>query len=279
MSTLPEYATKKLSSLERIRRSGKRLKRVFWEACCIVFLQVGVIFYFLRWWDALPPAFRCGMPALLFWVLLATAYVFFAQSRVSQQLMERLRQRTYMDEVTGVFNYRYLELRMAEEAERIRRHGGLLALLYLDIDGLRAINDKYGRRVGDFALEQLATALARQVRTCDVLGRVGGDEFLAVLPEAGRPEANVLAERLRETAENYLINLGGDQVIKGVTVSIGVAAYPINGQTMDNVISAGVKAVDAAKEQGGNCVIMADEFIAADPVEQHIINTIRGDQP
>ena len=99
------------------------------------------------------------------------------------------------------------------------------------------------------------------MRRYDVLGRWGGDEMLAILPETDALEASVLAERLREAVANYSLDMGQRGKIDFIRVSIGISAYPINGKTMDNVITAADKALYKAKEKGGNTVSISDEYI------------------
>jgi len=89
----------------------------------------------------------------------------------------------------------------------------------------------------------------------------------------------VLAERLREAVENYVLEIGGERVVDFVRVSVGAAAYPVNGETMDNVITAADNAVYEAKERGGNKVALAGEFISSDVVGEKIIESVRGEQP
>ena len=103
------------------------------------------------------------------------------------------------------------------------------------------------------------------------------DEFLAILPHTDRREAYVLAERLREGVQDYVLTIEDGRVVDTVHASIGVAAYPVNGETMDNVITAADNAVYVAKEQGGNRVVMADDYITSDVVAKDIVDAIRGE--
>lgn len=262
------------SQVEEIER---RLRHVFWGSFGLSFLIVVLFIMLLPQWGTLPTAFRTAFQAILLWSLLVTAYGFYSQTRVSEDMKATLKQKTFIDEVTGVFNYRYLDLRLAEETERTRRHGGLTALLYLDLDGFKEVNDQFGHQVGNVVLEQLAATMSQRVRSCDVFGRIGGDEFLVILPQTDRREAYILAERLREAVENYILEIEDGHVIDFIRVSIGVAAYPVNGETMDNVITAADNAVYESKDQGGNRVSMADEFITSDTVAGRIVDSVRGE--
>jgi diguanylate cyclase (GGDEF)-like protein len=263
---------------EEIELIETRLRTIFVGSFCLSILLIVALLLLVSRWGVLPLFLRLSFPAILLWSLVVTAYAFYAQVCVSQKMKETLRQQTFIDEVTGVFNYRYLDLRLAEEAERTRRHGGFTALLYMDLDGFKQVNDRFGHQVGNLVLEQIAHTMARKTRSCDVFGRIGGDEFLVIVPQTDRREAYVLAERLREAVENYVLEIEGDHVVDFIRASIGVAAFPVNGETMENVITAADNAVYASKEQGGNRVSMAGEFVTSEaPASSKVIESIRGE--
>jgi len=264
-------------SEEEIEQIEIRFRCIFVGSFCLSVLIIMALLLLVPRWELLPFFLRLSFPAILLWSLVVTAYGFYAQVCIGQKMKQTLRQQTFIDEVTGVFNYRYLDVRLAEEAERTRRHGGFTALLYLDLDGFKQVNDRFGHQVGNLVLEQLATSMAQKVRSCDVFGRIGGDEFLVILPQTDRREGYVLAERLREAVENYLLEIEGEHVIDFIRVSIGVAAYPVNGETMENVITAADNAVYASKEKGGNRVSMAGEFVTSDEASSKIVESIRGE--
>lgn len=255
-----------------------RLRRIFVSSFCLSLLLLMALVFLVPHWGSLPHPFRVSYMAILMWSLVVTAYAFYAQVCVSDKMRQALQHRSFIDEVTGVFNYRYLDIRLVEEVERTRRHGGFTALLYLNLDGFKRVNDRFGHQVGNLVLEQLARQMAQKVRSCDVFGRIGGDEFLVILPQTDRREAYVLAERLRESVETYVMEAGDERVVDSVRVSIGVAAFPVNGDTMDNVITAADNAVLEAKEHGGNRVAMAEEFITSDVAAKGITQTVRDEQ-
>jgi len=267
-----------LSSEEQIEQIEIRLRRIFVGSICLSFAIVLLLTTMVPGWSELPVIVRYAFPAVLLWSLAVTAYGFYAQLCVTESMKESLRHKTFVDEVTGVYNYRYLDRRLAEETERTRRHGGLTAVLYMDLDGFKQVNDQFGHQVGNIVLEQLATTMSRKMRSCDVFGRIGGDEFLAILPQTDRREAYVLAERLRETVENYALAVEKGRIVDFVRVSVGVAAFPVNGENMDNVITAADNAVYECKSRGGNRVIMAGQFVAADVAADAFVERVRGRQ-
>ena len=265
-----------LSSEDQIEQIETRLRRIFVGSVCLSFFIVLLLTVMVPDWSALPPLLRYTFPAVLLWSLVVTAYGFHAQLCVSENMKESLRHRTFIDEVTGVYNYRYLDRRLAEETERTRRHGGLTAVLYMDLDGFKKVNDQFGHQVGNIVLEQLATTMSRKMRSCDVFGRIGGDEFLAILPQTDRREAYVLAERLRETVENYALAVEKGRIVDFLRLSVGVAAFPVNGENMDNVITAADNAVYECKSRGGNRVTMAGQFVATDTAADSFVERVRG---
>jgi diguanylate cyclase (GGDEF)-like protein len=113
-------------------------------------------------------------------------------------------------------NRRFLEARLAEEMARVRRHGGALSLMLLDLDHFKAINDSRGHDVGDAMLRRLARLVLEEVRETDTAARPAGDEFAILLPETSVSDAATLGERLRWRAR---------QRLDGATLSIGVAVF------------------------------------------------------
>jgi diguanylate cyclase (GGDEF)-like protein len=128
---------------------------------------------------------------------------------------DRLRESCFTDALTGIANRRRFDQRLAEEVARAARTGADLALLMLDLDGLKAINDAHGHGAGDRAIRRVATCLAATCRSAaDLAARLGGDEFAVLAPYTSALEGRALAERIRK-------NLSGSEEL--VTVSIGVA--------------------------------------------------------
>jgi two-component system cell cycle response regulator len=127
-----------------------------------------------------------------------------------------------IDPVTGVFNRQYLQVRLDEELQRSRRHDISIALLVIDIDNFKAVNDTYGHLVGDVALKDIAEILRRSVRVFDVCARFGGDEFVIVMPGSTGVSAARIAERIRMKIEQYR---PADRTLARlkVTVSVGLA--------------------------------------------------------
>jgi len=166
---------------------------------------------------------------------------------------EQTRRMAFVDGLTGVYNRRYFEQRILEELERASRYAGGLAVIMLDIDHFKKVNDEFGHLLGDEVLRQLSNILTQQLRRVDVVCRYGGEEFSILVPQTTGEHALGVAEKLRKVIEDW--NFPG--VPRPVTVSIGVADFPENGATRDELVKAADAALYAAKQAGRNRVIAA----------------------
>lgn len=163
----------------------------------------------------------------------------------------KLIQMAKIDGLTGVFNRRYLDTRLQEELERSRRHGNPLSIMMLDIDHFKEINDTHGHICGDYTLRKISELLLELVRTSDILGRYGGEEFCCVLPETSFEQALVLAERCRE--QIAVGRFSCTDYLTRVTVSIGVTDLH-RDDTLDSMIKRADDALYQAKRTGRNRV-------------------------
>ena len=161
---------------------------------------------------------------------------------VTQQrkLEDHLRQAAAKDPLTGLANYRHLVETVDNEIKRSERTAREFALLFLDLDGLKKINDRFGHLVGSQALCRLADVLCICSRRTDTPSRFGGDEFALVLPETGQAPAYAVAQRIHDSLAN-------DGAEPKLSVSIGVAIYPKDGQKLDSLLGAADAALYAKK--------------------------------
>jgi len=166
---------------------------------------------------------------------------------------ERVRQLAYMDGVTGIFNRRYFELRIAEEISRSTRHGLAFSVIMVDIDHFKQLNDEFGHLVGDEVLRQVSAILTQQLRKSDVLTRFGGEEFAIITPETDLDSALAVADKLRRVVESW--HFPG--VARPVTISAGIAEFPTQGGTRHEVVKSADEALYAAKQAGRNRVVTA----------------------
>jgi diguanylate cyclase (GGDEF)-like protein len=157
-----------------------------------------------------------------------------------RKLESRLRQEAAKDSLTGLANYRHLVETVDTEIKRSERTAREFALLFLDLDGLKNINDRFGHIVGSQALCRLADVLCICSRNIDTPARFGGDEFALVLPETGELAANLVAQRICDSLEN-------DGREPKLSVSFGVAIYPKDGETVDFLLGAADAALYSMK--------------------------------
>ena len=166
-----------------------------------------------------------------------------------RKVTDELELKVVTDPLTGLANYRRLEEVFKSEAERSRRTGRSFALLLLDLNGLKKINDTYGHLVGSQAICRVAVSLRFHSRGADTAARYGGDEFAVLLPETGAERARAVATRITE-------RVADDDETPPISVSIGIAVYPEDGETIEEVF----KTADAAlyrMKKGGQLQVRA----------------------
>ena len=153
-----------------------------------------------------------------------------------------LRHLAATDALTGLANYRRFAETLSAEIERSKRTGRSFAVLAFDLDGMKAINDRYGHLTGNRALCRLAQLFRFSCRSIDMAARCGGDEFALVLPETGAKEAGLVAHRI-------CASLANDNETPALTVSVGVAIYPENGETIEDLLHVADHALYKMKRQ------------------------------
>ncbi|HEU4707353.1 MAG TPA: GGDEF domain-containing protein [Solirubrobacterales bacterium] len=175
-------------------------------------------------------------------VAVATGIVLLVRRlRASHEALWALARR---DELTGVGNYRALHERLGAEIARHQRHGREFALILLDLDGFKAINERHGHLEGDRLLAEIGTSLGRETRGEDAVFRQGGDEFAVIVPEVNAEEAEEVAKRLRGRVERR--GFGSDER-RPVTARAGYAMYPADGRTVDELLTVADDDLLAAK--------------------------------
>jgi diguanylate cyclase (GGDEF)-like protein len=202
-----------------------------------------------RLWEAAPALVPLEIvPLLLIWSAL--------------QISE-LREEAKADAKTGLANARHLREVLAHELDRADRYGRPLSLLVADLDFLREVNNSHGHLAGDAVLKGIADVLRTELRDTDIPSRFGGEEFCVVLPETSAARATQLAERVRAAVDARRFDAGHDVAPLHVTVSIGVAAFPADGASDDELLDAADAALYNAKASGRNCVRCAGDAAPA----------------
>jgi diguanylate cyclase (GGDEF)-like protein len=172
-----------------------------------------------------------------------------------RQIMDQLRGEADLDTLTGLANRRRFRVALAREVERWRRYGVPCALLLLDIDHMKTINDTYGHPAGDLVIREVAATLAKVSRDNDTAARLGGEEFALLCANVAATKAELAAKRLLEVLAELQIETVGN-----ITVSIGVAACPEHANSERTLYAASDAALYVAKNEGRNRVAVAPQL-------------------
>ncbi len=173
---------------------------------------------------------------------------------IEVRLMEsQLKHAALTDLLTGVLNRRAMRQRFDQEVSRCGRLKEKFGLIVFDIDHFKQINDSYGHRVGDRVLREVAQSMEQRKRGEDVLGRIGGEEFMVFLPHHDHEATLKAAQRLREAVKEATSSIKGMET-SGVTISGGVALYPDDGTSWDQLYVAADRRMYRAKDSGRNRV-------------------------
>ncbi len=172
------------------------------------------------------------------------------------RLHEEAQRLSLTDPLTGLWNYRYLRESLRREVERASRFGRMLAVLVLDLDHFKDVNDTYGHAAGDAVLGEFARRIRVGLREVDVAFRQGGEEFVVLLPETDAYGGAIVAERLGTAVRARPVLVDGVQI--PVSVSIGVAVYPEHGENSVQVLAAADRALYVAKNAGRDTYRLAE---------------------
>lgn len=170
------------------------------------------------------------------------------------QLFQEVESLSITDELTDLHNRRYIQEELKHEIERCKRFNRPLSILVADIDWFKNYNDRYGHPEGDKILKQVSNILKEKSRAIDIVSRYGGEEFLLVLPETNKKDAVLLAERLREAVEKSQFKKESTQPNGKLTISLGLATYPIDAPSIDALIKKADQALYRAKRKNRNQV-------------------------
>ena len=187
--------------------------------------------------------------------LLATVGFLLMCTERGQEELERTAR---LDFLTGIFNRRAIDDLASRAISAARRHGTPLAIMILDLDHFKRINDAHGHEVGDRALLEAVLRMREAMRAEDLVGRLGGEEFVVVMPDMELASAYAAAERLRRNFSDrpMFISSGSERIEIMVTVSIGVAALESGDQLFSHVLRRADQAMYAAKAGGRNLVVL-----------------------
>ena len=191
------------------------------------------------------------------------AVIWYLIERVRKEV-GRIEQLSMTDGLTGLLNRRTLMEKLAYEADSARRYQHPISLVLCDVDDFKKINDSFGHQIGDEALKNVSTALQRLVRTTDIIGRYGGDEFIVVLPESGREGATHFSGRLMAALLPH--NLPPSSTKIELSLSIGVAVMvPGAPVSAEELLRLADEALYEAKKSGKNCIKLATSVYGDEP--------------
>lgn len=165
-------------------------------------------------------------------------------------LMDQLREQALKDDLTGLYRPGYFYQRLKEEVIRLEREKGSAALLFIDLDNFKGVNDSYGHPFGDTALIQVSNFLKSEMRASDIVCRMGGDEFLVLLPHISRDDAKKLAIRLCRRFHKSTFTVSDEERPVRLSISIGLATYPEDAEDWQELIHRADEALYLAKRRG-----------------------------
>ncbi len=172
-------------------------------------------------------------------------------------LQDSLRQQSIRDPLTGLFNRRYLEETLERELRRVQRSQGTLSVLMLDVDYFKRFNDTYGHGAGDMVLHELGGILQQTIRESDIACRFGGEEFTIVLPDVDMDTAALRAEAIRMAVKRLQIVYQG-QTLPSVSISLGIACYPIHAASVAELLLRADQALYSSKQHGRDRYTIAE---------------------
>ena len=169
-----------------------------------------------------------------------------------RQRLEELQEMAMHDPLTGIANRRFVEISLAARLEELKRYGFSFAVLFTDIDNFKQINDTYGHTVGDRILKMVSATFAHSLRSFDIIGRWGGEEFVTLMINVNQVDLFVLSDRLRRLVEKSMLTIENGETI-GVTVSIGATVARVS-DTIETLIERADKLMFESKRRGRNLV-------------------------
>ena len=168
------------------------------------------------------------------------------------RLLQTMREQANIDPLTGLYNRRFCEDYARKLMAMARRKDTPLGFIMLDLDHFKSINDIFGHEVGDRILKQFAKTVTQSMRETNLTARLGGEEFVVLLPDTGAEACQVVAERIRKAVSHMSMPQVKDKPLPPVTVSLGIAVYPEHGGTMEEMLHSSDRALYESKRAGRN---------------------------
>jgi len=256
-----------VGSLVTVRKITRRLplgsSRTSWYAMAalISIFIPGYLGYVIVFWNKHAGLLDLIVPGIFFF---GACFVWLSSMLALQTAMDVMRitaleHETHTDPLTGVYNRRFMEQRLREEVSKARRYHFRLAVLLLDLDHFKRVNDELGHQAGDQVLVEIGNLVNSELRDSDILARYGGEEFLVIAPNTAPTASAALAERLRNCIESHKFLTDFDKARKlelRVTVSIGVANFGDTSNDEESLVQVADQNLYQAKDGGRNRVVV-----------------------
>ncbi|KIL42753.1 diguanylate cyclase [Jeotgalibacillus alimentarius] len=257
-----------LSVLLIFRSTWKRRTKIFWALTVSNIIFTVIITFLLNDLRSLPALIS------VYWsISYAAGFAAFSTVdylRKNQALMERFKAEATTDGLTGLHNVRKFDQVFNDLCLKAETKQERMALLFIDIDHFKQVNDTYGHNEGDLVLSELSQVLKRTVRSFDIVSRNGGEEFTVILPDCSLSKAKNISERIRQEVEKNTFILSSNEKIN-VTVSVGLASYRETTSEPKKLLQDADQALYKAKRTGRNKVCTADSLLRAESViHRHI---------
>jgi diguanylate cyclase (GGDEF)-like protein len=172
-------------------------------------------------------------------------------------------------------DYLYLKARLDEEKARVDRHGGVMSLLYVEPSDHEHIKKQYGEKVCEEVFDQLGETFAAHLRQFDALRRIEHNRYLILLPQTSRRDARTVAESLCRVVAGYSYDLPAGGRVDDLALKVGIAAYPINGDSTENVVAAAHNAVRVARRDPEQSIVVSEEFIRTDSSGEEVVSQVQ----
>jgi diguanylate cyclase (GGDEF)-like protein len=173
-----------------------------------------------------------------------------------EAVQETLRQLAVTDGLTELYNYRFFKEQLNQEVARAERHELNVSIAMIDIDYFKHYNDTHGHPAGDIVLKKIAQLLHDNIRRIDVAARYGGEEFALILVESDKQDASFVANKIKNLIEQHQFNFEETQPNGKLTISMGVATFPQDGTTPEDLVELADKRLYCAKKEGRNRVVL-----------------------
>jgi diguanylate cyclase (GGDEF)-like protein len=215
-----------------------KARRLFWGSFFLTILILAHLFYLTGKAGGVLGLVSTFLPAVLLWSMVMTGYSFYVVHDLAERRGRQIGP-SFTDSATGVFTLDYLKACLENERSRIEEGQSQPATVaYLDLIRLENVNRGFGHAVGDIVLKAAAQLIAANVRPGDVVGRVGGDEFLIVMPDTQAEQAGDVVDVVKAAVKAYRLDMGKRGRIDFLDCNIGFAAFPTEGATPEEVIAA-----------------------------------------